>query len=101
MKQRDFERCVSCGRGMAAASVHFYRFEVEQLVFDCRAIERQLGLQMVVGSAELAAVLGPDEDLAVGVLKRRGLLCADCGLQTPAAVVLEAAASTDEEPRHG
>lgn len=101
MKQRDFEKCVSCGRGMAAAGVHFFRVEVEQFVFDCRAIERQVGLQMIVGSAELAAVLGPDEDLAVGVLKRRGLLCADCGRRTPAAVVLEAVASTDEEPFHG
>lgn len=84
---------------MAAAGIHFYRVEVEQLVLDQRAIERQHGLEMVVGNAALAAVLGPDEDLAVSVYKGRGLLCADCGLRTPAAVVLEAAASGDEQAR--
>lgn len=101
MKLREFEKCASCGRGMAAAGIHFYRVEVEQLVLDQPAIQRQHGLEMMLGDAALASALGPDEDLAVSVGKGQGLLCAECGLRMPAAVMLEAATSCDGEPGDG
>lgn len=79
MKANEFTKCATCGKGMAASGVHFYRVTVQQHILDPGAIKRAAGLEMMVG--HLAAVMGPDEDLAVKVAEATVLLCADCGLK--------------------
>jgi hypothetical protein len=52
------------GRGVAEQGPIFYRVTVEQCGLDRDAIQRQAGLEMMVGNAAIASVLGPNEDIA-------------------------------------
>jgi hypothetical protein len=52
------------GEGVGAQGPIFYRVTVEQCALDRSAITRQAGLEMMVGSPAIAAVLGPNEDVA-------------------------------------
>lgn len=63
LKAREIGKTVT-GEGVAAQGPIFYRVTVEQCGLDRRAIERQAGLEMIVGNAAIASVLGPDEDIA-------------------------------------
>jgi hypothetical protein len=90
VKANEFTKCVTCGRGMAASGVHFYRVTVQQHILNTRAIQRAAGLEMMVGP--LASVLGPDEDLAAKVAENTVLICADCSLkETCVPMLLEGA----------
>lgn len=81
MKQSEFKKCACCGNGvMHNGCLIFYRVRLERMVIDLPAVERQHGLEMMLGrNAALAAVMGPNEDLA----KSLGgpitvLVCQDC-----------------------
>ena len=63
LKARDIGKTVN-GEGVAAQGPVFYRVTVEQFALDMRAVERQRGLEMVLGNAAIAAVMRPDEDVA-------------------------------------
>lgn len=63
LKAREIGKTVT-GAGIAAQGPIFYRVTVEQCGLDRDAIQRQAGLEMMVGNAAIAAVLGPDEDIA-------------------------------------
>ena len=80
MKQSEFTKCVTCDKGMGTG-VFFYRVRVEQFVLDIGAIRRQHGLEMVMGAAApLAAMMGPDEDMARGMGEHTALICGECGI---------------------
>ena len=63
LKAREIRKTIS-GEGVAAQGPIFYRVTVEQFALDRNAIERQRGLELMTGSAAIAAALGPDEDIA-------------------------------------
>jgi hypothetical protein len=88
MKERELGPCALCGKPLLDAGPVFYRVTLEQAALDRRAVERQLGLGMITGSAAIAAVLGPDEDLAKIVQTSRGLACAAC-ITLPALAFLD------------
>lgn len=56
--------CRVCGKPQLGADVTFYVVEVSRAAFDRRAIERRVGLQMMLGNGALAAAMGPNEDIA-------------------------------------
>ncbi|MEY2849631.1 MAG: hypothetical protein RI885_2298 [Actinomycetota bacterium] len=82
MKQRELGPCAACGRGvMHDRSIAFYRVTFEHFVLMTGVIQRQAGLEQAMGSPVLAAVMGPDEDLA----KRAGpadreIICQHCAI---------------------
>lgn len=81
MKQTEIKPCVACNKGvMHDNNLAFYRLSVEHLVADVGAIQRQAGLEMMLGgNAGLANIMGADEDMAKTLLKFDGLLlCQDC-----------------------
>lgn len=80
MKQEEFTKCAQCGKGMAAEGVHFYRVKVEQMILKPAAIQRQHGLETMIGNAALAGVLGLNEDLAAPVAAATVLVCGTCGV---------------------
>jgi hypothetical protein len=91
MKQREIEKCAICERCVMHDGVPiFYRATVETFCPDVGAIQRQVGLeQMLGGHAGLAAAMGPDEDIA----KRIGdadtiLICTSCMHEQPLARIL-------------
>jgi hypothetical protein len=63
IKASEIKRTVT-GRGVADQGPIFYRVTVEQCGLDRHAVQRQAGLEQMLGSPVLAAVMGPDEDIA-------------------------------------
>ena len=80
IKRGDIGPCLACRRGvMHDAQITFWRLSLERFVVDLNAVQRAHGLELVLGSPQLATVMGPDEDLA----KRagdadEGLVCDSC-----------------------
>ena len=89
LKRAEIKPCF-CGQGVAhTGSPVFYRVRLEQFILDGRAVQRQHGLEMMLGSAALAAAMGPDEHLAKRVQLREVLLCDVCAMQMPVAALLD------------
>jgi len=70
MKQSEFQKCGSCGNGMAHnGQITFWRVSAERFMLNLKAVQRKHGLEMYFGGgqagATLANVMGTDEDLAV------------------------------------
>ena len=80
MKQRDIKPCAICERGLMHNGLPlFFRLKFERMGFDRRAIERQHGLEMVIGHAGIAAVMGPNDDMAKIIDgPHEVLVCEDC-----------------------
>lgn len=68
MKETELRKhatCSLCGsKVMAGGLPLFWRVTVERFGIDIQAATRQQGLTMTLGHAGLAAVMGPDEDMA-------------------------------------
>lgn len=81
MKQTDFAPCALCGKGMAHTGLPlFYRVTIERMGIDGRAVQRQAGLEMMLGGhAAIAHVMGPDDDMGIPIGDAdKGLICATC-----------------------
>lgn len=83
MKQTDIKPCCLCGNGVLHTGVPlFYRITIERMGADRHAIERQTGLEMMLGGqARLANVMGPNENMAnvIDTFVNKGLVCHSCG----------------------
>jgi hypothetical protein len=68
IKERELEKlgtCPICGQViLKGGELTFYRLRIERAIWDPAAIQRRAGLSMMLGNSALAAVMGPDEDLA-------------------------------------
>lgn len=69
MKEAELRKhtaCSFCGKKLLSNGglPLFWRVTVERFGIDMMAVQRQHGLGMVIGSAAIASVMGPDEDLA-------------------------------------
>ncbi len=81
LRAAQFSKCVCCGKGVGS-SIYFYRATIEHHVLNTRAIQRQHGLEQMVGNAAIAAVMGPDDHLSAVVSSRTVLICAECSMAT-------------------
>lgn len=85
MKREELKKCASCDRGMmACGAAIFWRVNVEMFAVDVKAVQRQHGLEMMLGSPALAHVMGPGEDIArrIDIEDTEPMLvCNDCMLQ--------------------
>lgn len=75
IKESDLRPCHFCSQPLG---VFFHRITLEQAVVDTKAAQRQTGLGMMLGSAALASVMGPDDDIAKIISTSQHLICADC-----------------------
>lgn len=68
---RQHSNCSLCQQKIGASGMPlFWRVTIEHFGLDLRAVERLQGLTMMLGgNAQLAMLLGPDEDLAKWVSK--------------------------------
>lgn len=88
MKAREFTKCMCCDKGMAHnGSPVFLHIKIEYLALDARAIQRQHGLDQLVGSSALGAIMGPDEDMAKLIGSGDRLICGACMLDPNVAPV--------------
>ena len=99
MKQTDIKPCIGCGQGvMHDNQLVFYRIEIDRMVADIGAIQRQHGLEMSMGAAApLASIMGPDEDVAKSFAKHEVLVCNECSFK-PFAQLLESVSEAEPEP---
>ncbi len=81
LKERDLGPCGLCGKPYGVP--FFYRVRLEQFALKSDAIRRQIGLGMLSGSAAIASIMGPDEDMAKRLSISTVLVCADCAMITP------------------
>ena len=90
MKQAELQRCAICHKGvMHQNNITFYRVSIERMVIDLGAVRRQHGLEMMI-SGPIAAVMGPDEDIAKTLGKSKtAFVCETCALEKslPLAVI--------------
>lgn len=98
--QRDIKPCGICGKGLMHTNcLTAYRVTIDHLLFNPRAIQRQHGLeQMLGGNAAIAHAMGPQEPMAESLSTESLLVCQECAIRhaTPLAVVMEAAAEHDD-----
>lgn len=87
LKPRPFDRtelqkCHGCDKGvMHTGDIHFYEVVVTQCVADLASIQKQHGLEMMMGAAApLAAAMSPTTNVAHRMPPVRRLLCSDCAL---------------------
>jgi hypothetical protein len=85
MKQNELKKCATCGKGvMHSGDLIFYRVTVERMCVNLPAVQRQAGLEMMLGGhAAIAAVMGPDEDMAAPLNERATfIVCQDCSVSS-------------------
>jgi hypothetical protein len=82
MKQKDFKKCAICGKGvMHSGQITFYKVSITMMGIDIGAVQRQHGLEMMMGNAAITHVMGPDEDLAKPIDKASdGIICSECAI---------------------
>lgn len=97
MKQSELQPCAICGKGVChAGDPCCMRLDVTRMVTNVGAVQRQTGLEMMLGNAALAAVMGTDEDMLVALGKPVTLLICDKCMSRPIYEVMEAMSRREE-----
>ena len=89
---REIATCAMCGQQIGHTGLPlFWRVRIERYGVKIDAVQRQTGLAMMLdGHAALAAVMGPDEDMAEKISSKEITVCEDCSMkQTVIAVLAE------------
>jgi len=85
MKEKELRQhatCSACGEKVGKASILFWRVTAERFGINRTALQQQDGLAMLLGSSELANVVGADKDLAEPVMKPVVLtICEKCAFE--------------------
>ncbi len=84
MKREDLKKCAICKEGLAhGGSPMFYRIKIESMILNLQALQEQAGLEIMLGSPDLAHVMGPDRDIATKAGGNEVLICLECGTSKP------------------
>jgi len=98
---RKHATCTLCRNPTLASGLPlFWRVTVERFGVDMRAVQRQAGLGAFLGHAGLAAVMGPDEDMATPMTEPEVVtVCETCGVQSvfPISALAEIAAAQGDK----
>lgn len=90
---RKHARCSLCAQPIGHTALPmFWRVTIEHFGIDMGAVRRQSGLAMMLGDAGLAAVMGPDEDMAKPMMQPATLtVCESCAVESnlPVAALAE------------
>ncbi len=83
MKEKELREaaiCEICNKPIGASGVPlFYRVRIERYGLNARALQRQQGLTaMLDGHAALAAIMGPNEDIADKISSTEITVCETC-----------------------
>jgi len=88
VKQTDFKPCALCAQGVMHTGIPlFYRVSIQRFGVQLDAVRRQAGLEIMLGgNAQLANVMGPDEDMATPIGEAVELLVCETCAMTPARI---------------
>lgn len=77
---RDAAECALCHKRIGHTGMPlFYRVTIERFGVDLRAVQRQGGLEQMLGNVMLAQVMGPNDDMAKAVMQPvRVSVCEEC-----------------------
>lgn len=83
IKRSDIKPCAKCGKGVMHTGLPlFWRVTIERYGIDVKAVQRTVGLEMMLGSVALANVMGTNETLAKPVMDDVILiLCENCAME--------------------
>ena len=86
---RESAKCGVCGKGFGHAGLPlFWRITIERFGIDMTAVQRQDGLAQLVGSSELAQVMGTDADMTKPMMDPvKVTICEDC-IMKPAIIAV-------------
>jgi hypothetical protein len=78
---REHAECTACKQKIGHTGLPmFWTGKLTRHMVDMGALRRQAGLAMAMGSAALAGVMGPDEDMSKPVSEYEITLCEECAL---------------------
>lgn len=81
---RKNSQCIACKKFIGELTLPiFWVVNAEKHVVNFKAIQRQAGLEAMLGSVGLARVMGADEDMTkvLGVTKHNHMVCDSCMLE--------------------
>ena len=99
MKRWEIKNCIMCDQGVCHGNVpFFYKLQLSVMGLRVKAVERQVGLEMMMGNASIVYAMGPDEDIATEIDKADVLLCQPCAIEYPIPVILKTVAEKTDDP---
>lgn len=108
MKERELANhttCNLCNRLITSCGLPlFWRVKVERFGLDARAMRKQAGLGMMLGSPALAEIMGTDADMAKSMMDEVTLtVCEGCAMDNTEYIIgiamsMSAAADAKKEP---
>lgn len=106
MRERELRaavKCGACGKPFGhTRSPLFWRLTIARYGVRTDALQRQDGLAAMVGSPVLAAILGPDEEMAQLVMKPVTVtICEGCALSPQVLAIIAEGASRAANQEEG
>ena len=103
MKEKELRKvanCAMCKKPIGHTGLPlFWRIRIQRYGLKIGALKRQQGLTMMLGGhAELAAVMGPDEDMAEKISGVEITLCEKCAIEESWPIVVLAEEKEDDKP---
>ena len=94
---RENAVCKVCGKKFGESGLPlFWRVTVQRYFVDMEAVNRQTGLEMMLGNVAIADVMGPNEDMAKPVMDAVTVtVCERCANKCE--LCLHSLAETDED----
>lgn len=81
MKQSEIRNCFVCDKGIAHDNqMVFFKISLDYMILNLRNIQRQSGLEQMIGNPQIAAVMGPDLDMAASINRVDALICLHCSM---------------------
>lgn len=93
MKEKELRECATCavcGRKIGACGMPlFWRVRIERHGIKAAPVQRQTGLAQAMGSAALAAAMGPDEEMTAPLMDPVTMtVCEACGMESTCVAAL-------------
>jgi len=95
-RARNIKKCVFCDKGVGACgAIDFFVLSLDRFVFNDKAIQRQHGLETMLGHPAIATIMGTDSQMGIHLDGVHDVwVCAECCYGQP--VMLFNALGTDE-----
>jgi hypothetical protein len=94
---RAMSACALCGQPFGSTGLPlFWRVKLARYGVDLNAVRRQTGLAMMLGSPELAQVMGTDEPMATAIDQIEITVCETCAAKPCSVYELWAAGQPPE-----
>lgn len=94
---RESATCALCGQLVGLTGLPlFWRVRIERHGIDLAAVRRQSGLALLLGNADIAMAMGPDEDMTTPLMEPITLtVCETCGTRDTSIAYLALEATYD------